>query len=109
MWETHPIRVPQKSQKRMASISPIKTCRQLGIADFHQFDFIFAMDQSNITNAKLIKPKPGSAQLALFTQFANLGDNIEIPDPYYGGADGFENAYQMIKQASIGALDRLFA
>ena len=90
-------------------------CRRLTTSDFHDFDLILGMDNSNITNARAINRDNGTAKISLFTEWAKPGtgnraniDNIEIPDPYYGGPDGFETAYQMIKQASIGSLERLF-
>ena len=85
-----------------------QTCRRLMASDFHEFDFILAMDNSNITNAKAANHSNGPAKLMLFTRFAGLGENIEIPDPYFGEGQGFETAYQMIRQASIGSLDHLF-
>lgn len=83
-----------------------QSCRRLEAEDFHDFDYIFAMDHSNLANAKSINNNGGSAQLSLFTHYAGQGE-IEIPDPYYGGTDGFNTAYLMIKQASIDVLQRL--
>lgn len=91
-------------------------CRRLTASDFHDFDFILAMDKSNISNAKPANHQSGPAHLALFTEFGRTGhgshdefnNKTEIPDPYYGGPDGFEIAYQMIKQASNDTLDRIF-
>ena len=83
-----------------------QTCRQLTAGDFHDFDLIFAMDNANITNANRMNTENGTAELVLFTAFAGMG-NVEIPDPYYGGKDGFEKAYQLIKTASIKALEHI--
>ncbi len=86
-----------------------QSCRRLATSDFHQFNLILGMDHSNIIDARSANDESGPAQILLFTQFAGTGENLEIPDPYYGGPEGFENAYRMIKLASIGTLDRLFA
>lgn len=87
-------------------------CQRLQSADFHDFDLILAMDNANITEASALNLDKGSARLELFTRYGRTGtgedEYPEIPDPYYGGPHGFETAYQMIKQASIGTLDRLF-
>ncbi len=83
-----------------------QSCRQLTAQDFHDFDLIIGMDHDNITDAKNANTQNGNAEIAMFTLFAGLGE-IEIPDPYYGRADGFEIAYQLIKKASIGVLARL--
>jgi len=85
-----------------------QVCRRLTSNDFNTFDLIFGMDNSNIINATSANKRNGPAQVLLFTQYAGMGDNLEIADPYYGGGEGFEIAYQLIKQASRGALDRLF-
>lgn len=86
-----------------------QVCRRLSRDDFNSFDIILGMDNSNIIDATSANHASGSAQIMLFTQFAQMGDNLDIEDPYYGGAAGFETAYQMIKQASVNSLDRLFA
>lgn len=83
-------------------------CRQLTASDFHEFDLILGMDPSNLSNARAANRTNGTAQIELFYEYAGLGA-IKIPDPYYGGEDGFEEAYEMIKQASDGVLHRLGA
>ena len=85
-----------------------QVCRRLTSDDFSRFDLILAMDQANITNAKPLNKGNGPAQLSLFTHYAGMGDDFEIADPYYGGPQGFETAYQLIRQASVGTLDRVF-
>lgn len=95
-----------------------QTCRRLIPSDFHDFDLILAMDKSNVANAQALNINGASAQISLFMEFsechADYGDmkqqlsRLEIPDPYYSGHGGFEIAYQMIRRASIGTLDRLF-
>ena len=86
-----------------------QVCRRLTNSDFSTFDLILGMDNSNISNATSANRANGPAQILLFTQFAGMGDDLEIADPFYGGVEGFEAAYQMIKQASRGTLGRLFA
>lgn len=83
-------------------------CRQLCADDFHDFDLILGMDHSNLSNARRANHTNGAAKIELFCEFAGIGD-IEIPDPYYGGTDGFEIAYKLIRQASDGVLHRLCA
>ncbi|MDO4225238.1 MAG: low molecular weight protein-tyrosine-phosphatase [Bergeyella zoohelcum] len=65
--------------------------RQLTEQDFEIFDKIFCMDKSNLQNAmKLAKTEADRDKLSLI-----LG-NAEVPDPYYGGIDGFEKVYKML-------------
>ncbi|MCG8408809.1 MAG: low molecular weight phosphotyrosine protein phosphatase [Phycisphaerales bacterium] len=81
--------------------------RRITEADFSQFDFIFAMDQDNLRHLSAHRPPDGTATLSLFLDYAGLGQK-DVPDPYYGGTDGFQRVYGMIETASSGILDRLF-
>ena len=65
--------------------------RQAVSADFYTFDHIFAMDRSNYADLQKIEPHDSRAKLHLFLQDA------DIPDPYYGGDDGFEQVLNMIQ------------
>jgi len=67
---------------------------------FDQFDFIYAMDLSNYKNILQLAPNEEAkvkVKLILNELFPN--ENIEVPDPYYGGEEGFENVYQMLDKA----------
>ena len=80
--------------------------RQAMAEDFHEFDLILAMDESNLANLRAIQPANGKAELALY--LPRLGqDAREVPDPYYGGADGFELVLDMLEQASEVLLDEI--
>lgn len=83
-----------------------QTSRKLTPSDFSAFDLILCMDEDNIADCHSANRQNGPAKIELFTAYAGLG-NLEIPDPYYGGVDGFEIAYQMIKQASIGTIEQI--
>ena len=83
--------------------------RQLTREDFTDFDYLLVMDKRNLRDASVIAPTPELAKkLTLFLDYS-LGDysEIEVPDPYYGGIDGFEHVYQLVKSASEGFLDYL--
>lgn len=70
--------------------------RQLKVEDFDRFDLILAMDQSNYRNARNLAPTEAAKSKVKLL----LDDGAEVPDPYYGGVNGFENVYQMIDQAA---------
>jgi protein-tyrosine phosphatase len=72
-------------------------CRQIGPADFEACDLILAMDRANLDALAALKPKGGKARLDLFIP------GEEVPDPYFGGADGFIAAIDLIEKR-IGAL-----
>lgn len=80
--------------------------RQLEIEDFHTFDFILAMDQSNLANIERLRPPDGIAKSVLFLEFAGLGAG-EVPDPYYGGADGFDPCLDLIEFGCEAILEQL--
>jgi protein-tyrosine phosphatase len=72
-------------------------CRQIGPADFATFDLILAMDRSNLEGLEVIRPAGSHAKLSLF-----IPDG-EVPDPYFGGADGFATVIDLIEKR-IGEL-----
>ncbi len=74
-------------------------CRKFSEKDFEAFDFIYAMDKSNFANIKkLARSKDDERKVKLLLDEVDLGVS-EVPDPYYGGEDGFENVFQMIDLA----------
>jgi protein-tyrosine phosphatase len=74
-------------------------CRQFTAKDFEEFDLIYAMDNSNYQNIiGLAKNKDDIAKVNLLLHRSNL-DNKEVPDPYYGGEDGFEQIFHLIDSA----------
>lgn len=80
--------------------------RQLQAEDFEAFDRIYVMDSSNYENASLLVQN--SEKLKKLDFFLNLsypGENRSVPDPYFGGEEGFEHVYQLLNQAS----DKLIA
>ncbi|WP_318308821.1 low molecular weight protein-tyrosine-phosphatase [Flagellimonas crocea] len=74
-------------------------CRKFSKQDFLEFDHIYVMDRSNFSDvANLAKNQEEAKKVKLLLSEVSLGIN-EVPDPYYGGDDGFENVYQMIDSA----------
>ncbi|MEE4250138.1 MAG: low molecular weight protein-tyrosine-phosphatase [Alcanivoracaceae bacterium] len=81
--------------------------RQVVENDFHQFDFILAMDRNNLADLQAIRPSRSSAELGLFLDYAGDFSESEVPDPYYGGDQGFELVLDLIENASDGLIARL--
>lgn len=74
-------------------------CRKFSKTDFLEFDHIYVMDRSNFSDvASLAKNQEEANKVKLLLSEVELGIK-EVPDPYYGGDDGFENVYQMIDRA----------
>lgn len=82
-------------------------CRKFSSADFEDFDLIYVMDKSNRANVlSLANSESGAKKVRLLLEVINDSPQ-EVPDPYYGGKDGFENVYQMIDQACTQIGDNL--
>lgn len=81
--------------------------RQVTAGDFNQFDFILAMDCNNLAELESIQPSQSVAELGLFLDYASGFSAREVPDPYYGGAQGFEVVLDLIENASDGLIARL--
>ncbi len=78
-------------------------------SDFHDFDLILAMDQDNLqTLERLREIAGGNAELRLLREFdPEAGSDLEVPDPYYGGGDGFEKVFRMVDRSARALLDSM--
>lgn len=81
-------------------------CRKVEPGDFEKFDYIIAMDHSNVENLKKVSDPQYHPKIQLFLQYAQA-DYDEVPDPYYGGKKGFELVLSLIEQASDGLVRAL--
>jgi protein-tyrosine phosphatase len=78
--------------------------RQARSEDFDAFDYIIAMDEENYLSLQGICPAGMEERLYMFLDFAPDLSDREVPDPYYGGAQGFERVFDMVETASLGLL-----
>ncbi len=83
--------------------------RMIEQRDFERFDLILAMDRSNLTALQHLAPPAARDRVKLFLEFAQDADALEVPDPYYGGPNGFEEVLDLIEAASLGLLQHLRA
>ena len=75
--------------------------RNFQIEDFDNFDLIYAMDRSNFNNIiALARSEDDKKKVLLILNEIDPFANNEVPDPYYGGDQGFENVYQMLDKAT---------
>ena len=81
--------------------------RQVGKEDFRQFDYVLAMDGANLAILQRINPPDSDSQVGLFLEYARHHSEREVPDPYYGGADGFERVLDMVEDAAQGLLEEI--
>lgn len=77
--------------------------------DFCQFDYIIAMDRANLSDLKHMQPADYTGHLGLFLDFSMQKAYTEVPDPYYGGEDGFELVFNLVEEASRGLLQHILA
>ena len=89
--------------KRGVDLSTQKA-RRVSADDFHAFDYVIAMDSSNYEDLASKCPAEHEAKLRLFLEYAEDLEATEVPDPYYGGATGFERVLDLIEKASAGLL-----
>lgn len=76
-----------------------QVARQVEAQDFTVFDYIFAMDKQNLARLQQLKPADSLVEPQLFLKaFGALGVH-EVPDPYYGGQDGFETVVTLLEDA----------
>lgn len=78
--------------------------RQVETIDFGRFDYVLAMDEANLSILQRLRPRDAQSHLGLFLEFAERHSEREVPDPYYGGADGFEKVLDMVEDAANGLL-----
>ena len=75
--------------------------RQFNIADFEEFNYIYVMDNSNYHNVvALAKTEEHRKKVHLILNELFPGENVDVPDPYYGITNGFDNVYQMLDEAT---------
>ncbi len=97
-------RSQQAALRRGVDLSSL-LARQIHPSDFDLFDYILAMDGSNLAHLTDICPAKQGHKLKLFLEFAPELPELEVPDPYYGGDAGFEEVLDLIEAASDGLLE----
>lgn len=94
------------AQRRGVDISQLNA-RQVIAQDFERFDLVLAMDQQNYEYLRAMAPVHLQSRIRLFMEFAPEAALREVPDPYYGGAAGFERVLDLLEEASAGLLAHL--
>jgi protein-tyrosine phosphatase len=81
--------------------------RQVRAGDFEDFDLILAMDRDNLRELEAIRPRHSRGRLQLFLDYAPHLGRRDVPDPYYGGASGFDEVLDLCAAASRGLIRAL--
>jgi len=93
------------AERRGYSLEEIRA-RRVESADFERFDYLIAMDRDNLSLLTAQSEVVHHDKIRLFLDFAQA-DEDEVPDPYYGGAAGFERVLDLVEDASRGLLETL--
>ena len=99
-------RAQSAARRRGMDISG-QTARQITRGDFSRFDLLLAMDASNYEELEKLAPKDARHKIRRFLDFAPHVGTKNVPDPFYGGREGFDHALDLIEAAARGLLDHL--
>lgn len=102
------VRARAAASRRGIDISRLRA-RQVATEDFERFDLILAMDEENLSELKRRADRTYHERIRLLMEFAPAASRRAVPDPYYGGEQGFEDVLDLLQEASIGLLNELLA
>ncbi len=100
------LRSQAAARERGIDLSGLRA-RQVVYGDFEDFDYVLAMDDENYSILINSCPEQYQAKIKYFLDYAPHLNERQVPDPYYGGAYGFERVLDMIEEASAGFLKAL--
>ena len=104
--ETPDARARAAGQRRGIEISG--RARQVTRTDFDRFDYVLAMDDDNLSNLRLLAPAKSKAECGLLRAFdPGSPPGACVPDPYYGGEQGFDEVVELCIRACRGLLERI--
>ncbi|WP_457390573.1 low molecular weight protein-tyrosine-phosphatase [Roseateles sp. P5_E1] len=99
-------RSQEHALKRGYDLSRLRA-RKLVAEDFARFDLVLAMDADNLTHAERLCPPSQRPRLKLLMDYAPHAGNPQVPDPYYGGAAGFDEVLDLVEAACDGLVESL--
>lgn len=109
---THAYHIGEKPDKRATQAAAGRgidlsrqRARRVEAADFVRFDYVLAMDSSNLDDLVAICPQAQQNKIQLFLDFAQDLSEREVPDPYYGGDQGFERVLDLIEMGARALLE----
>jgi protein-tyrosine phosphatase len=99
-------RAQEAARLRGYDLSDLRA-RQVSDRDFMDFDYILAMDQENLATLKRRCPPEHQHKVRLYLTYSSRFPDQEVPDPYYGGRQGFDHVLDMVEDAAKGLLEEL--
>ncbi len=100
-------RAAAELERRGVALRPKARSRRIQPADFERFEHVLAMDRSNLAHLHEICPTEYRGKLHLFLDWSAVSTGLEVPDPYYGGPEGFSRVYDLCLQGVEGIAQRL--
>jgi protein-tyrosine phosphatase len=97
---------------RSRGITLAGAARVIARSDFEDFDLILAADRRNLRQLRAVAPPDARSRIHLLREFDPASDgapDLDVPDPYYGGDEGFEHVLDLVEAACRGLLDALRA
>jgi protein-tyrosine phosphatase len=101
-------RAIQAARRRGYDLTALRA-RQVEPADFERFGWIMAMDATNLRALQAMRPPGYAGHLGLLLELVPDCAVRDVPDPYYGGADGFETVLDLVETASAALVERIAA
>lgn len=101
-------RAQRAAARRGVDLSELRA-RRVETGDFERFDLVLAMDRLNLEVLQELCPPEHRERLRLFLEFAPQLGRSDVPDPYYGGSNGFEHVLDLAEEASAGLLEYVLA
>lgn len=99
-------RAQQTARSRGVDLSDLRA-RKAVREDFERFDYVIAMDNDNYQLLQQLSANKNDEHLRLFLSFSEKYKETEVPDPYYGGEQGFEHVFDLVESASYGLLEEI--
>lgn len=100
------LRAQQAAAQRGYDMSGLRG-RQVVSQDIESFDYVLAMDCANLAILRYLAPRECRKHPGLFLDYAKHHREREVPDPYYGGDEGFERVLDMVEDAAQGLLEHI--
>lgn len=94
------------AQRRGFDLSA-QRARKVRAEDFQTYDLILAMDRGHFAHLESLRPTDARAEVQMFLEYHPARTHTDVPDPYYGGAQGFEEVLDLVEQASKTLLQKI--
>ena len=96
----------EAARRRGIDLSQLRA-RMVAAEDFAHYDLILAMDEDNLLELRRRAPAIHHERIRLMMEFAPRASSRYVPDPYYGGAQGFEEVLDLLEEAARGLVSEL--